>query len=113
MLYNFASGSNFRSNCPDLILAGQSAKYVTSSGTASDAYSGLGEVAAVNGGNSVTVSTAEGSQTINLHNCTIKLANLPSYNFAVATCLSGRGHTTQEVTLGLHPKSPVSTDLFL
>jgi hypothetical protein len=90
-LYNFAGASNFRSNCPDLILSGQTAKDVTDSGSASAAYSGLGTVTAVNGANSVTVSTGEGSQAINLDNCTIKLANLPNYNFSVGDVLVWKG----------------------
>lgn len=86
-LYSFNSGFNMRSNCPELILSGSAAQNVTASG----AYSGLGTVSKVNGGNSVTVTTSQGTQTINLDNCTVKLANIPSYSLAVGDVLVWKG----------------------
>jgi predicted nucleic acid-binding Zn-ribbon protein len=87
-LYNFASanGSNMRSNCPDIILAGSA-----QNATASGANSGVGTVSKVSGGNIVTVNTSQGAQTINLDNCTIRLANLPNYNVAVGDVLVWKG----------------------
>jgi predicted nucleic acid-binding Zn-ribbon protein len=92
-LYTFGSGSRLRSNCPELILASSAAAAVdaATAPAASGKYAGKGKILKVDANNVVEVETAQGTQTIALNDCSIRLANIPNYNLSVGDVLVWKG----------------------
>ena len=96
-LYNFGRVfSNMKSNCPDIILAKPSstsppASHNHTSSATKGLYSGLGTITKINSLGSIEVNSSQGAQTLNLDDCSIKLANIPDYKLNVGDVLVWKG----------------------